>query len=162
MMDMEDYDHVVKNIYETELDNRVTFLKTLTVPIFNEFSMRQLYDLAKCLEKKSFRLNQGLSVFNVYNLVIVKQHQPGKYMYFILSGECKVLKQIETEEPITTTETKKVIKFLEVALLKPKEYFGELALLNHTPRMASVYAATNVTTLALGKIDFTRCMKSYD
>lgn len=79
-------------------------------------------------------------------------------MYFILEGECKVLKQIEWEEPITSTESKKMIKFLEVAVLKPKEYFGELALLNNTPRMASVYAATNMTTLALGKADFTRCM----
>lgn len=63
MMDMEDYDNVVKNVYETELDKRVEFLKNLTVPIFNGLSNRQLYELAKCLEKKNFRLNQGLFLF---------------------------------------------------------------------------------------------------
>lgn len=60
-MDMEDYDRVVKDTYETELDNRVAFLRSLTVPIFNGFSTRQLYELAKCLEKKYFRHNQGIS-----------------------------------------------------------------------------------------------------
>lgn len=77
-------------------------------------------------------------------------------MYFIKSGECKVLKHLHVMETIGGKPTP-VMKFLELATLRPKEYFGELAILFNEPRRVSIYTATNVELLVLSKIDFLRC-----
>lgn len=67
-------------------------------------------------------------------------------MYFIESGEVQVTILNEDEEDI------------EIKRLQPGDYFGELALVTHKPRAASVYAIGNVKTAYLDVDAFERLL----
>jgi CRP-like cAMP-binding protein len=105
------------------------------------------FELAKCLTKK----------LCPHQKAIVKQGDQGNSrMYFIKRGEVTVLKHLEVTE-INRGQVQMTTKYLRLAYLKPKEYFGELALLCNAPRATSIYCNSNVELLVMSKIDFTRC-----
>jgi CRP/FNR family transcriptional regulator, cyclic AMP receptor protein len=67
---------------------------------------------------------------------IVRQGQVGTGLYTILSGQARVVRGSE-----------------ELALLGPGDFFGELAVIDQQPRMASVQAETDTACLALASWD---------
>jgi CRP-like cAMP-binding protein len=112
--------------------------KTLTVlrqlPIFRELSKRELLNLERILHRRTY--DTGEDIFT--------QGVPGAGMYIILNGEVKI-----TMEPGSK----------EIALLKEGEFFGELALLDESPRSATARAKTPCTVLGFFQSDLFSLME---
>jgi CRP-like cAMP-binding protein len=73
--------------------------------------------------------------------VIVAEFEPGEVFYLIKSGEVQIVKTMNTQN-----------KNLDV--LKPGEFFGEMAILDNSPRTATCVAKTNVSCLEFNKANF--------
>jgi serine/threonine-protein kinase len=69
---------------------------------------------------------------------IVVEGEPGDTAYLIVSGRCRVLKNINGEER-------------EIRLLGPGTVFGEAALLSARPRIATVVATDEVTAMVVSR-----------
>jgi CRP-like cAMP-binding protein len=69
--------------------------------------------------------------------VLVEEGTPGREFFLILEGQASVLRGGR-----------------RVALLGPGQYFGELALLDRSPRNATVMADTEMLVLVLGQREF--------
>jgi len=76
--------------------------------------------------------------------VIFRQEDPGDRAYFIRSGTVEVVR--EEDGSIAAT-------------LGQGDYFGEMALLNDSPRNATVRAASSVELAVLGKRNFLSMLK---
>ncbi len=74
--------------------------------------------------------------------VIFREGDPGDRMYAIMDGEVEVFRE-EADGRV-----------LVVATLGRGQYFGEMALLSHVPRVASVRAIGEVRVAVLGREDF--------
>jgi uncharacterized integral membrane protein len=74
--------------------------------------------------------------------VIFRQGDEGDFVYSIIDGRVEVVR----EEP----EGKEQV----LRRMGPGEYFGEMALIRHVPRTATVRAVTTVNTVALSQADF--------
>jgi putative peptide zinc metalloprotease protein len=73
---------------------------------------------------------------------VVRQGDPGEEFYLIRQGQAEVLQVAADGWP------------RELAVLRRGDYFGEIALLYHQTRTASVRALTNFEVLALGRDAF--------
>ena len=74
--------------------------------------------------------------------IIFRQGDEGDFIYSIIDGRVEVIR----EEP--DGEAKVINK------LGPGDYFGEMALIRHAPRTATVRALTAVNAVALSQADF--------
>jgi len=75
--------------------------------------------------------------------VIIRQGEAGNEMFFIRRGNAEVLVQGGSgEEPV------------KVNVLGAEDYFGEAALINETPRNATIVAATDMEVKTLSRTDF--------
>ena len=82
---------------------------------------------------------------------IIREGEQGDSMYFVLEGDVVVTKDMKNGQ---SKELKKYSK---------GDYFGELALLNNTPRAASVVASSGtVKVLNLDRKTFMRLVGSLD
>ena len=81
--------------------------------------------------------------------VIVQQGDFGDKLYMIESGEVEVIK----ERPNAPPE--------RLAVLGPKMYFGETALLTDAPRNATIRTLTPVDAIVLGRGDFLALVSSF-
>lgn len=75
---------------------------------------------------------------------IVVEGEPGLNFYVVERGEVEVLRE-RREEPTQI-----------MAVLGPGEFFGEMALIDNSPRIASVRARTAVEVLVMGKEVFSQ------
>jgi CRP/FNR family cyclic AMP-dependent transcriptional regulator len=73
---------------------------------------------------------------------IVRQNQVGTGFYLIVSGRARVLRGSD-----------------ELAVLGPGDFFGELSVLDQSPRMAHILAAEPTVCLALASWDFTKLVE---
>jgi cAMP-dependent protein kinase regulator len=73
---------------------------------------------------------------------IVRQGDYGDTCYIVVSGEVQVEEQ-------SLTGSRQIVAFL-----REGDFFGETALLQHTPRVATVRATSDVRLLALAREDF--------
>jgi len=96
------------------------------VPLFAGISDESMQRLAEVTGEQDFSAGT----------FIVRQGQVGTGLYVILSGSARVLRGSE-----------------ELAMLAEGDFFGELAVIDQQPRMASVQAETNTTCLALASWD---------
>lgn len=110
-----------------ELD-RVQFLKT--VPFFDELSNRQLKSVSDMMFERTYETDE----------TIFEEGQPGAALFLILDG--KVAIEIYRE---TST--------MRLAVLEGGAFFGEMALLDETPRSANARALERTRTLALYRND---------
>ena len=110
-----------------ELD-RVQFLKT--VPFFDELSNRQLKSVSDIMFERKYDANES----------IFEEGQPGAALFLILDG--KVAVEIFRETSTT-----------RLAVLEKGAFFGEMALLDDTPRSATARALERTRTLALYRND---------
>lgn len=97
------------------------------VPLLSDLSGEQLLPVAEIVQH--VHIEAGDLVFS--------EGQPGNHLYVILEGLVDVQRGPE-----------------HLATLGTKECFGEMALLDQAPRMASVRASTDVELLAIARDDF--------
>jgi len=110
-----------------ELD-RIQFLKT--VPFFDRLSNRQLKSVSDIMFERTYDTDE--SVF--------EEGQPGAALFLILNG--KIAIEICRETSAT-----------RLAVLERGAFFGEMALLDDTPRSANARALEPTRTLALYRND---------
>jgi CRP/FNR family transcriptional regulator, cyclic AMP receptor protein len=114
-----------------ELD-RIQFLKT--VPFFDRLSNRQLKRVSDIMFERSYDADES----------IFEEGQPGAALFLILDG--KIAIEICRE---TTTR---------LAVLERGAFFGEMALLDDSPRSANARALEPTRTLALYRNDLNGLM----
>jgi uncharacterized protein YhbP (UPF0306 family) len=73
--------------------------------------------------------------------VVVRQGAPADKFFIIIDGEVEVIREDEGEAR-------------KLATLKRGQFFGEIAILRNTPRMATVKALTPTTLFAMERHDF--------
>jgi CRP-like cAMP-binding protein len=97
------------------------------VPLFRGMTKKELRDIAKATVELT--IDQGKE--------FVTQGDVGREAFVIVEGTADVVRNGQT-----------------IAQLGPGECVGELALLDHGPRTASVIASTPLTVLVLGPREF--------
>jgi len=110
-----------------ELD-RIQFLKT--VPFFDRLSNRKLKTVSDIMFERSYDSDES----------IFEEGQPGAALFLILEGKIA----IEIYRETSTTR---------LAVLESGAFFGEMALLDDTPRSANARALEPTQTLALYRND---------
>ena len=108
---------------------KVFFLKSAS--LFSRISLEDLFVLAEHADEQSFPQDR----------VIFREGDYGDAFHIILSGMVRI-----------------VAGGQEVARLGPKEYFGEMALLDDLPRSADAVAGADTTTLAIDRESFRMIM----
>jgi CRP/FNR family transcriptional regulator, cyclic AMP receptor protein len=98
-----------------------------TVGLFSVLSKSELRQVLKAADQVDAEAGQ----------VLVVEGRPGHEFFLILEGEAIVRRNGR-----------------KLATLGPGEYFGELSLLDHGPRSATVVAATDMRLLVLGQREF--------
>ncbi|MCK4907317.1 MAG: cyclic nucleotide-binding domain-containing protein [Spirochaetes bacterium] len=73
--------------------------------------------------------------------IIFKENDVDDTMYFIKSGKVEILKTINNSEKI-------------IDILKTGDFFGEMAIVNKSPRFATARAITDVLAVALNREKF--------
>jgi CRP-like cAMP-binding protein len=110
--------------------DRVEFLKS--VPFFDRLSRRQLKTVSDIMFERTYETNEW----------VFEEGQPGAAMFLILDG--KVAIEICREASST-----------RLAVLERGAFFGEMALLDDTPRSANARALEQTRALALYRNDLT-------
>jgi CRP/FNR family transcriptional regulator, cyclic AMP receptor protein len=113
--------------------DRVQFLKT--VPFFDRLSNRQLKTVSDTMFERTYDADES----------IFEEGQPGAALFLILDGKVA----IEISRETSTTR---------LAVLEKGAFFGEMALLDDTPRSASARALERTRALALYRNDLNGLM----
>ena len=106
------------------------------VPLFAGLDEDQLSVLARMIMRKSFGRNA----------TIIGAGDPTDSLYIVINGRLKVLMSDE--------QGREVI----LSLLGPGEFFGEMGLLDDSPRSASVVTQEPCELLSISKTDFKRSL----
>lgn len=117
-----------------ELD-RIQFLKT--VPFFNELTNWQLKAVSDIMFERTYETNE----------LIFEEGQPGAALFLMLNGRVSV--EIYREKYTAN-----------LAVLEKGAFFGEVALLDETPRSACARALEPTKALALYRNDLNRLIDS--
>ena len=80
------------------------------------------------------------------NTMIFSEVEPGSELYILQRGRVKISKIVDNNEVL-------------LAVLKPGDIFGEMAILENRPRSASAIAYDDVTLLAVNKANFSKMIK---
>jgi CRP-like cAMP-binding protein len=81
------------------------------------------------------------------NTMIFSESEPGTELYIIQRGVVKITKIVEDNEVL-------------LAMLKPGDIFGEMALLENKPRSASAIANEDCSLMAVNKTNFERMVQT--
>ena len=109
------------------------------VPLFSGLESEDLAELAKCLYQKTMHRTQ----------VLFQQGDKGDEFLIVTEGAVKV--------ELVNADGKE----LTLAILRPYQFLGELALLDDFPRSANAIALEDGHLLALNKRDFLRVVQQY-
>jgi CRP/FNR family transcriptional regulator, cyclic AMP receptor protein len=104
------------------------------VGIFRSLDQQQLAQLATCTEMRQYEAGQ----------VVVAENETADGLHIVVSGLLLLSKERPGREPMIS------------GALEPGQYCCEMALLEDSPRAASVVAAEATTCLTLGKERFQR------
>jgi CRP/FNR family transcriptional regulator/CRP/FNR family cyclic AMP-dependent transcriptional regulator len=107
------------------------------IPLFSNVTDEDLEQVASHLIERRFPRNT----------TIVEEGLAGDYMYVIREGRVKVTKLSEDGR-------EKILEFLDAG-----SFFGEMALLDREPRIASVKTLKPVKLLALSRTDFLNLLR---
>jgi len=113
-----------------DIDKRIRFLET--VPLFKGLDDRQLNRLARRFAERAFATGEA----------IVSQGTLGIGLFIIAKGQADAVRTLANGETV-------VVNHLGVT-----DFFGELSLLDESPRTASVVATEPTTCLVLTQLDF--------
>ena len=107
-----------------------------TVPLFAGFPDDQLRTLSGVVTRRT--VPRGA--------VIIVEGDPTDSLYIVISGRMRVL--------MSDADGKEVI----LAILGPGEFFGEMGLIDDSPRSATVVAVEPCELIVINKRDFKRCL----
>jgi len=102
------------------------------IPLFREFKATELMNVSMVATRAAFAAGE----------LIFKERSRGDSFYLIKTGRVRVAKADTSGEEHV------------LAVLKPGEYFGEISLVDHSPRSASAYADTATELLIIKAQDF--------
>ncbi len=102
------------------------------IPLFSGLNEKQLKKLADRMTKRDYLEGD----------VIITQGQGGEGLFMIAEGSAEAIRIQPDGEKLTVNE------------FSPKDFFGELALLDEGLRTASVIATSNATCFILTRWDF--------
>ena len=108
----------------------------LKSPFLGSVSIAKAHGMASKSEIEQYKNNE----------TIFKEGDDAHKFYFVYSGSLKVDKN---KKGVDTT----------VGHLYPGDYFGELALINDNPRLASIVATSDCILLAITKENFNNCFE---
>ncbi|EDO37972.1 predicted protein, partial [Nematostella vectensis] len=129
---------------DEQLQGALVALKA-SVPAFGEYPLKMQQQPVKVGWYESFEAKR----------VIIRQGHPAENFYFILSGTALVT--LLFVDPVTGEQRSNT-----VAVLGKGSSFGELALLHHKTRSATVLCKEDVALLAVGREDFRDIFMSYE
>jgi CRP-like cAMP-binding protein len=109
------------------------------VPLFSGCEAQDLTALAQAVEQVQFGRGQW----------VIKENEPGESFFMVLEGELEVLKTLPNRKRSTT-----------IGWIGPGDCFGEIALLEETPRTASIRARSKCRLLKLDRGEFERLILS--
>lgn len=115
---------------QPDIDKRIRFLET--VPLFKGLDERQLSRLARRFAERAFATGEA----------IVSQGTLGIGLFIIASGHADVIRTLANGETVVVNK------------LSVTDFFGELSLLDESPRTASVIATEPTICLVLTQLDF--------
>ena len=107
-----------------------------TVPLFASFPEDQLRMLATVVTRRSAPRSN----------TIMAGGDPTDSLYIVLSGRLKVMMSDSDGKEVT------------LSLLGPGEFFGEMGLIDDSPRSASVVTIEPCELLSVAKRDFNKCL----
>lgn len=102
------------------------------LPLFSRLSDEELGDLASRIRLRPFRRSE----------VIFRKDDPGTHLYLVLEGAVKIALPGEFGQEAL------------VAIMRPGDFFGELALFDRSPRSASAVALEDARAALLAGDDF--------
>jgi CRP/FNR family transcriptional regulator, cyclic AMP receptor protein len=110
-----------------------------SIPIFAGLNAAALSEIASAVEEAAFRTGD----------IIVREGEAGNRMFIIFSGGVEVVKHLgQTHETI-------------LAVLRPKDFLGEMSIIECVARSASVRAVEDTSLFALKGTDLYRLFKRY-
>jgi ATP-binding cassette, subfamily B, bacterial len=128
-------------IFNDEKNNvTVTVARLQTIPLFKDFSEELLTKITPLFKTATFSENQ----------TIIAQGDKGDQFYILAHGKVAVLKNEATD--LTASG---------VTRLADGDYFGEIALVRHIPRTATVKAITPCICLTLSQAEFLNLLKEH-
>jgi CRP-like cAMP-binding protein len=120
------------NIFKRESSQKETVLAIMRrVPLFHGIKKAGLVEFQKLIHKRSYKSEE----------TIFWEGEPGVGMYIVLEGQVGIYKELGDDQRE------------ELARLKRGEFFGELALLDESPRSATAIATEQSTILGLFRPD---------
>ncbi|EGB08541.1 hypothetical protein AURANDRAFT_63878 [Aureococcus anophagefferens] len=146
-----DYDKIMKSYQDAEQRRAFRCLKS--VPMFRNWAKSRLTRLCGLVRRVDFKAGA----------LIIKQNDPPDNVYFVLEGAVAVVKTIEIrtfnrwpsgKDGGHETVARCAHKLVPLVELGPGSCFGERGILYGELRKATVTAATDVTLLALDKVEF--------
>ncbi|MEK7285059.1 MAG: Crp/Fnr family transcriptional regulator [Chloroflexota bacterium] len=102
------------------------------LPLFARLSGEELGELAERTRSRTYRRGE----------VIFRKDDPGTHLYLVLEGAVKIALPGEHGQEAL------------VAIMRPGEFFGELALFDRSPRSASALALEDARAAVLAGADF--------
>ncbi|MFQ5751789.1 MAG: cyclic nucleotide-binding domain-containing protein [bacterium] len=121
-------DALWQNIFQKDKDQKETIIAILKkVPLFKGMSKSNLHEFEKIIHRRRFKEQE----------TIFWEGEPGVGMYIVQEGEVAIYKNTKDQERE------------ELARLKQGEFFGELALLDESPRSATATALEDTKILGL-------------
>ncbi len=109
-----------------------------SLALFDHLSDARRAELARRLDVESFSAGS----------VIIEEGSRGDTMYLLAQGEVRIEKRAEAGG------------FRELALLTPGDFFGEMALLEETPRSARAVALGDATLFVLSRADLEQWLEA--
>jgi CRP/FNR family transcriptional regulator, cyclic AMP receptor protein len=110
-----------------------------SIPIFAGLDASALSEIANAVEEAAFRTGD----------IIVREGEPGNRMFIIYSGRVEVVKHLAQARETT------------LAVLRPKDFLGEMSIIECVARSASVRAVEDTSLFALKGTDLYRLFKRH-
>ena len=120
---------VVNPSASSSFPERQAFLRA--IPIFAGLRAAALKEIANAVEEAAFRSGD----------IIVREGEPGNRMFIIGSGSVEIVKYLD--QPRETV----------LAVLRPRDFLGEMSIIDCVARSASVRAVEETSLFALKGID---------
>jgi len=109
------------------------------VPLFSGLPVSDLERISQQAREWNFRSGE----------IIIREGESGRRLFIIIDGRARVVKNLGSP------------KEKEVKIMGPREYFGEMALIDELTRSASVVAKEDARVLVLDHLDLRQEIEKY-